>query len=136
MNRLKTNRSISAGRGAFLPGLLFVACQLCVATSFAQESDDLFAAIGTAAEPVAMAESSLAGERGREGYVMQLSKPEQYGVISGNYLVSENTGNNVIDGSAFSGASGLMSVIQNTGNHVIIQDSLTLNVMFLPTDLK
>ena len=42
------------------------------------------------------------------------------------------TGFNVIDNGAFTNAGGLISVIQNTGNNVIIQDSTIVNVTIIP----
>jgi hypothetical protein len=38
------------------------------------------------------------------------------------------TGNNSIADAAFSGASGLATVIQNSGNNVIIQNGTVLNL--------
>ncbi len=37
-------------------------------------------------------------------------------------------GNNILSDQAFSGASGIASVIQNSGNNVIIQNSTIVNV--------
>lgn len=38
------------------------------------------------------------------------------------------TGNNMITGGSFAGASGLMTAIQNSGNNVIIQNGTVLNL--------
>ena len=45
-----------------------------------------------------------------------------------NAAVDNVTGNNSINGNAFSGASGLPIVIQNSGNNVIIQSGTVLNL--------
>lgn len=70
----------------------------------------------------------------------------QGGIQNVNYLVNSNldatltdntaintfSGDNIIDGNSFSGASGIVSIIQNTGNNVIIQDSTVVNVSIFP----
>lgn len=48
--------------------------------------------------------------------------------LTGNTATNNVTGTNIIDTSAFSGANGMFSVIQNSGNNVVIQDSTIVNV--------
>lgn len=45
-----------------------------------------------------------------------------------NSAIGTVSGNNSISDNAFSGASGLPTVIQNSGNNVIIQNGTTLNL--------
>jgi hypothetical protein len=45
-----------------------------------------------------------------------------------NSATGNLTGNNMITGGAFAGASGLPTVIQNSGNNVIIQNGTVLNL--------
>jgi hypothetical protein len=40
--------------------------------------------------------------------------------------------NNIIDTSSFANSAGIISVIQNTGNNVIIQNSTVVNVVITP----
>jgi len=48
--------------------------------------------------------------------------------LANNYAANNINGFNIIDHGAFTEASGVVSVIQNTGNNVIIQDSTIINV--------
>lgn len=57
--------------------------------------------------------------------------------VSSNYMFGTNygnTANNTVSGSnyisdgSFNGASGVVSVIQNSGNNVLIQSSMIVNV--------
>ena len=50
------------------------------------------------------------------------------GTVSNDNASQATTGNNLISGGAFSGASGIPSVIQNTGNNVLIQNGVIVNV--------
>ena len=88
---------------------------------------DEFVGLGPA---VAMEE--LAGQHGRQGadLAYQINSSTQQAAVANNQLQSENTGSNVIDGSAFSGSSGITTVIQNSGNQVVIQDTTQVNVLF------
>lgn len=45
-----------------------------------------------------------------------------------NSATDNVTGNNTVSGGAFTGASGLATVIQNSGNNVIIQNGTVLNL--------
>ena len=61
--------------------------------------------------------------------VFQTSDSDQNALMQQNTLHSEGTGDNSISGNAFSGMTGMATVIQNTGNQVIIQDSTMVNVL-------
>lgn len=50
------------------------------------------------------------------------------GVVADNQASNLTTGMNVISDSAFSGASGMSTVIQNSGNNVLIQNATIVNV--------
>jgi hypothetical protein len=47
---------------------------------------------------------------------------------SNNTIISGPTGFNTIGEGAFGSASGLMNIVQNSGNGVIIQNSMTVNL--------
>lgn len=47
-----------------------------------------------------------------------------------NVSVNSVTGNNIVNSSAFSSAAGLVNVIQNSGNNVVIQSSTVVNLTF------
>lgn len=50
------------------------------------------------------------------------------GNVSGNQAVNVTSGQNVINGGAFAGVSGVPTVIQNSGSNVLIQTSTVVNV--------
>ncbi|MEW5791422.1 MAG: hypothetical protein ACOY5C_12780 [Pseudomonadota bacterium] len=47
---------------------------------------------------------------------------------NGNSVYSSFTGSNAIEGGAFGGASGIVNVIQNNGNNVIIQNAVIVSI--------
>jgi hypothetical protein len=51
---------------------------------------------------------------------------------TGNTIVSGITGFNTIGEGAFQNASGLINLVQNSGNGVIIQNSMTVNLSMQP----
>lgn len=61
---------------------------------------------------------------------MQVSTASQYGRADNNSIVKSavTSGANGISGNAFSQASGLVTVIQNSGNQVLIQNDLIMNL--------
>ena len=50
------------------------------------------------------------------------------GTVNDVTVLNNITGNNSIDGGAFTGAQGFPMVIQNSGNGVLIQNATILNV--------
>lgn len=59
----------------------------------------------------------------------QMSASDQRAQANANTINAAITnGANSIDGNAFSGASGLVTVIQNSGNQVLIQNDLIMNL--------
>lgn len=74
----------------------------------------------------------LAEARGTEGVdITTLNTMNVKATLTNNTAINNVTGTNIIDTSAFTGASGMFSVIQNTGNNVVIQDSTIVNVTIL-----
>lgn len=61
-----------------------------------------------------------------------INSSNQEGVVGGNAAINNRTGQNLITGDAFSGASGLIHSVQNTGNNVLIQNSTIVNVSIEP----
>lgn len=76
-------------------------------------------------------EEMLSGQRGRADYEMtyQVNDSDQDAILRDNSIVDSITGDNSISGNAFSGMSGISTVIQNSGNQVIIQGSTMVNVL-------
>jgi len=75
--------------------------------------------------------NELDSNRGRADLdlVFQSNETAQNALMQNNTLHSEGTGNNSISSQAFSGMSGIATIIQNTGNQVIIQDTTMVNVL-------
>ncbi|MBW8828522.1 MAG: hypothetical protein JF606_03635 [Burkholderiales bacterium] len=72
-----------------------------------------------------MAASALAAKRGGESV---FNDNQLKGVVANNNASNLTTGMNVISEGAFSGSSGLPTVIQNSGNNVLIQNATIVNV--------
>lgn len=72
-----------------------------------------------------MAASALAARRGGESV---FNDNQLKGVVANNNASNLTTGMNVISEGAFSGSSGLPTVIQNSGNNVLIQNATIVNV--------
>ncbi|WP_299018029.1 carbon storage regulator [uncultured Photobacterium sp.] len=53
---------------------------------------------------------------------------DMYGDVAGNGAYNNTTGDNVIDASSFSDSSGVLNVVQNTGNNVLIQNATVVNL--------
>ena len=52
------------------------------------------------------------------------------GVVTGNSATQVDTGSNSVSSSAFSGSTGVSTIVQNTGNNVLIQSGVIVNVQF------
>ncbi len=59
---------------------------------------------------------------------IQVSNMQLNADMDENVLYSNRTGLNVVTNDAFTGASGIATVIQNSGNQVIINNALILNM--------
>lgn len=53
---------------------------------------------------------------------------DMYGDVAGNGAYNNTTGDNIIDAGSFSNASGVLNVVQNTGNNVLIQNATVVNL--------
>lgn len=74
----------------------------------------------------AIPDAQLSENRG--GYTLELNTNSLSATLNDNTATNNVTGSNYINGGAFSGASGLPTVIQNSGNNVLIQNATILNV--------
>ncbi|NYT79860.1 hypothetical protein H0A71_23125 [Alcaligenaceae bacterium] len=75
-------------------------------------------------EPVP--ELVLSEYRGASGIIFNTNNLDAH--LHDNEAYNNVTGNNQLTDQAFSGASGLPTVIQNSGNNVIIQNASIINV--------
>ena len=109
---------------------------LCLALSFsssvlawAEETTDALA------NNSPLSDSDLAVQRARgDGDTINIgeinaliSEIGQHANLDHNVVDNSTTGSNTVSNSAFSGASGFATVIQNSGNNVIIQDATIVN---------
>jgi len=84
---------------------------------------------GTISSPIiaGMSDDELDAQRG--GEIVPVSEATLTAILEENTISGSSiTGNNSVGGSAFAGANGFMTVIQNSGNQVIIQDSTIINL--------
>ncbi len=78
-----------------------------------------------------LSDDELNAERAREKIEVDhisLNVQTQDGDVADNVAIGNTNGDNLINGSAFSDASGFMSTVQNSGNNVLIQNSTIINV--------
>ncbi len=80
----------------------------------------------SAFDSYAISESALSEYRGGAEVVNNTNN--QKGDLYNNKAIGNITGGNFVTDSAFTGASGLSTVIQNSGNNVLIQNSTILNL--------
>lgn len=64
----------------------------------------------------------------RGGSALQISEMKLDSKLLDNQAIANITGSNFVTQSAFSGASGFSTVVQNSGNNVIIQNATILNL--------
>jgi len=75
----------------------------------------------------------LDNQRGQGGVdILTLNRQNVTALLKDNTATNNINGFNIIDNGSFAGASGMISVIQNSGNNVIIQDSTVFNVTVIP----
>jgi len=88
----------------------------------------------------ALSSQDLEGLNGRKGVNIEIkdvnavfSNTDQKGFLGENFIGATNstfsTGNNSIDGNAFSNMNGIATVIQNSGNQVLIQNATVVDVI-------
>ena len=110
--------SAAAGMSASLssePSLVVVADSAAIAASTRRNP--------FGSKPVAA--SALAARRGGDRVY---NDAQLRGVVADNQASNLTTGMNAISEGAFSGSSGISTVIQNSGNNVLIQNSTIVNV--------
>lgn len=56
------------------------------------------------------------------------AESDMYGDVAGNGAYNNTTGGNYINAGSFSDSSGVINVIQNTGNNVLIQNATVVNL--------
>jgi len=116
---------ISKGNALFLFALLMPV--YTVGASSVQPDDDQKTTGFPSAEIVSL--DKLDEARGMGGVdITALNTMNVKATLTDNIATNNVTGANVIDTSAFTGANGMFSVIQNSGNNVVIQDSTIVNV--------
>lgn len=103
-----------------------------------QQSPQLAASVapGPRLDPPARAERfgvtvpahALAGLRGGDGSIDNRNNVN--GRVTDNVADGVVSGNNTLGDNAFSGASGISTVIQNTGSNVLIQNAMIVTVQF------
>lgn len=71
-------------------------------------------------------DDGLSAHRG--GSALQISEMKLDSKLLDNQAIANITGSNFVTQSAFSGASGFSTVVQNSGNNVIIQNATILNL--------
>jgi hypothetical protein len=135
--RDRQETTVTSKRLATAVGVLAAACAATVV------ADDQIPA-APAAAPVALTalgagkplSSDALGEQRATAKLevdkITINAPTQNGIVAGNAAINTETGANAITGTAFSGAAGLVTTIQNTGNNVLIQNSTIVNVSVAP----
>lgn len=63
--------------------------------------------------------------------ILDINNAYQNGNSSGNTSIGGVTGNNFIKDGSFSNTQGLVNVIQNSGNNVLIQSSTIVNMTMI-----
>lgn len=118
-------KPILKGNVFFLFTLILPVC--AVSASSGQLADDQIAENFSSTEIVSLDElDEVRGMGGIDSTVLNTMNVKA--TLTGNTANNNVTGTNIIDASAFSGANGMFSVIQNSGNNVVIQDSTIVNV--------
>ena len=93
--------------------------------------EDTLLDLGEFGDGGTLSDDELNAERAREKIEVDhisLNDQTQDGDVADNVAIGNTNGDNLINGSAFSDASGFMSTVQNSGNNVLIQNSTIINV--------
>ncbi|GAB6261348.1 carbon storage regulator [Photobacterium sp. CCB-ST2H9] len=105
----------------------YLTLTVAVLLSFGAAADELD--ILTSSET--LSDSSMVEARGGQ-YELNIdymqADSDMYGDVIGNGAYGNTTGNNIIDGGSFDGASGVISVVQNSAPNVLIQNSTVINL--------
>lgn len=89
-------------------------------------ADDAVTADAVSAFGEPISNNGLSAHRG--GSALQISEMRLDSKLIDNQAIGNITGSNFVTQSAFSGASGFSTVVQNSGNNVIIQNATILNL--------
>ncbi len=109
----------------FLTSALFM--PFCGASAAFEEGDNEFSFMSEAVD-----ESILDGARGTfTPDLFNLNNAVLTGESSGNSVVGGVTGSNFIDNGSFTNTQGLVNVIQNSGNNVVIQSQTIVNMTMI-----
>lgn len=79
----------------------------------------------------ALSDDELGSQRARENIEVAevtINDQDQNGDVTENVAIGNTNGGNLINGGAFTNASGVLSTVQNSGNNVLIQSSTIINV--------
>jgi hypothetical protein len=107
-------------------------CMAWSSPAFAEEDEPVTPpAAPHAAAPPAFAKLQALDERAlarTRGGADAFNDMKLKGVVADNQAINLSTGNNSLTDGAFTGATGLATVIQNSGNNVLIQNATIVNV--------
>lgn len=92
---------------------------------FAEEKDDMLGDDVFATSTIT--ENDLENKRGTELTEVELTGAMLDAVSSNNVAIGDS-GSNIIGHDAFGNASGIVGVIQNSGDNVVIQSATVVNV--------
>ncbi|GAA0900034.1 hypothetical protein GCM10009552_00690 [Rothia nasimurium] len=94
------------------------------------------AAAGQSPPPVTLGSpvpvSQLATMCGGSDTTNNINTQALTGAVNDNQANNTVSGGNLVSGSAFGGAAGLPTVIQNSGNNVLIQNATIVTVRMVP----
>lgn len=78
---------------------------------------------------LAISPAEMEANRGTSGInPAMLTSAQLSAYNSGNVINNPQSGNNYITGNSFQNSSGIINVIQNSGNGVVIQNSTVVNL--------
>lgn len=106
----------------FTAGITLLACLSSMLSAHATEIQGY---------ETAVSDTELDNQRGGQTIdvdELNLNIISEEATLHDNVILSSVTGGNAVGGGAFSGASGIATVIQNSGNQVIIQNATLLNL--------
>ncbi len=105
--------------------LLFSSMQMATA-ALADDAGMISATQEISSFGESLSDAKLSTYRG--GSALQINEMSLDSKLLNNQAIANVTGSNFVTQDAFSGASGLSTVVQNSGNNVIIQNATILNI--------
>ncbi len=103
---------------------------MCTATAMAETRQTR-----TQDDTLVIPDAPPATTAGGDSIQEQRADVSQGATLGDNQLTAGDTGSNLVSSGSFANMAGIAHVIQNSGNNVIIQDSTTFNVQFVPGSL-